>query len=99
MWRAGLQVGPNHFPHETNVFHLPIPKSTSLNISGSKKFIPLQVLRLVIREAMLSSVQLDIVARLSAVEVQVIFSNLVLPAEFVPRESAIAQQPPQLLFH
>jgi hypothetical protein len=61
-----------------------------LNISRFQVRIAHSIFRLMFRKTVLSAIQFQIVTRLSAIEIQVVFSDLVLSSEFVGGKTAVS---------
>jgi hypothetical protein len=76
---------------------LRIPEATRLDIPfGLQIGIAFRVSLGVFRKSVLTSIEFKIVASFSAKEVEVVFTDSVLPAELVSREASVAKNTPQL---
>jgi hypothetical protein len=93
--RPCLQIRPNGFPNKAHVAQLVIPESPSLDVSRTQIRVAFLVLALLKRKPVLAAVQFEVVPGLRAVEIEVVFTHFVLPAELVASESPVTENAPQ----
>jgi hypothetical protein len=95
MRRTFLEISPNRVADKSNVLQLRVPKPADFDVPLlAEVIITLGVFLLVLRKAMLTSVEFQVVASLSAVEVEIVLTYLVLPTELICREASVAENPP-----